>query len=86
MAAQQSCQNAYAGVNPVTARMICSGSAGKGTCQGDSGGPLQCQTGGRWTQYGATSWAVRCAEAAYPSVAARVTEFETWIWDKVNNN
>jgi len=84
--AQTTCVSSYAGVNAVTARMICSGQGGKGTCQGDSGGPLNCKIGTKWFTYGATSWAVKCAEPQYPSVSARVSEFETWIWDQIRIN
>lgn len=48
-------------------------------CQGDSGGPLVCETDGKWTVYGATSWGRGCAGATYPGVWARVNEVNDWV-------
>lgn len=83
--AKQTCIDNYSGVNPVTPRMICSGVGGKGCCQGDSGGPLNCVVDAKWYTYGATSWGVKCADEGYPTVNARVSELETWIWENVKN-
>jgi len=48
-------------------------------CEGDSGGPLVCESAGKWTVYGATSWGKGCAREAYPGVWARVHEVLDWI-------
>lgn len=50
-------------------------------CQGDSGGPLVCESAGRWTLYGATSWGRGCAGENFPGVWARVHEQLSWIED-----
>jgi len=48
-------------------------------CQGDSGGPLVCESNGKWSVYGATSWGRGCAGANYPGVWARVSEVNDWV-------
>ncbi|XP_053197892.1 tryptase [Scomber japonicus] len=67
----------------ITNNMICAGQENKGACQGDSGGPLQCRQGSKWIQAGITSFGIPCALAAFPEVYARVSEYQTWITDKV---
>lgn len=50
--------------------------------QGDSGGMLACKSsGGRWVQYGVTSFGVggSCLEPYKPSVFARVSSYVDWI-------
>ncbi|KAK2820328.1 hypothetical protein Q5P01_023287 [Channa striata] len=71
------------GVN-ITNNMICAGQQNKGTCQGDSGGPLQCKQGSVWIQAGITSFGVPCAQAGFPEVYARVSQFQTWIINHVD--
>lgn len=44
--------------------------------QGDSGGPFIYKVGDKWTQFGVTSWGVRCG--AGPSVGTRVAG--KWVW------
>jgi len=83
---QATCRSTYLFVISITNGMICFGENGKGTCQGDSGGPLNCQVGGKWYTYGATSFGVQCAGPTYPSVSARVSEFSSWIWQTVDSN
>ncbi|XP_056286194.1 tryptase-like [Pseudoliparis swirei] len=67
----------------ITDEMICAGQGNKGTCQGDSGGPLQCQQNSRWIQSGIVSLEISCAQAGFPEVYARVSQFQTWIMDQV---
>jgi secreted trypsin-like serine protease len=64
--------------------MICAqGRTSKGAvtdaCNGDSGGPLVCESGGKWTLFGATSWGDGCANKKYPGVWARVPFVMDWI-------
>jgi len=70
--------------------MICAqGSSGGGivdACQGDSGGPLVCESNGRWSVYGATSWGRGCAGANYPGVWARVHKELDWIQNLLDGN
>ncbi|WP_339721211.1 trypsin-like serine protease [uncultured Paraglaciecola sp.] len=65
----------------VTDVMICASipEGGKGSCQGDSGGPLVVNTGSGVQQVGIVSWGFGCAEAGYPGVYTRVSEFKGWI-------
>lgn len=78
------CTSSYAGVEDatITAGMLCAGEKGKGVCEGDGGGPLQCKQGSKWIQAGITSFVVPCA-TGYPDVYTRVSEYQTWILDKV---
>jgi len=55
-------------------------------CQGDSGGPLVCESSGKWTVYGATSWGRGCAGENYPGIWARVHEELDWIENIVAGN
>jgi secreted trypsin-like serine protease len=65
----------------VTDVMICAAvtEGGRGTCQGDSGGPLIVNTGSGVQQVGIVSWGFGCAEAGFPDVYTRVSEFKNWI-------
>jgi len=55
-------------------------------CQGDSGGPLVCETDGKWSIYGATSWGRGCAGASYPGIWARVHTVLGWISEVTSSN
>merc|ERR1719387_1210144 len=63
--------------------MICAGveGGGKDSCQGDSGGPLFLKKadGSELVQVGVVSWGNECANAAFPGVYARVSQFASWF-------
>nr|DAA64577.1 TPA_exp: chymotrypsin 2 [Locusta migratoria] len=68
------CQSIFSGINTVTARMVCAGSAGQSVCSGDSGGPLVSGS----TQVGIVSWGVSPCEAS-PGVYGNVGNLRSWI-------
>lgn len=58
-----------------------------GVCVGDSGGPLQCQmSDNRWYQIGIVSWSYRCAAPGVPDVFTKVSLFNDWIENTIQNN
>ncbi|XP_077091500.1 chymotrypsinogen A-like [Siphateles boraxobius] len=82
------CYNAYGG--GITSEMICAGFLnveGKSSCQGDSGGPMVRSNSSRWIQSGIVSFgAQRCDDPRYPSVFARVSQFQNWIKSYMGSN
>ena len=54
--------------------------------QGDSGGPLLALRKGQFYIIGLVSWGYKCANAQYPGVYTRVTEYLDWIADLTNEN
>uniref|UniRef100_A0A3Q2FIT9 Peptidase S1 domain-containing protein n=1 Tax=Cyprinodon variegatus TaxID=28743 RepID=A0A3Q2FIT9_CYPVA len=72
----------------ITDNMICAGfrEGGKGPCFGDSGGPLVSQQGDRWILAGVVSFGVGCNAPNFPSVYARVSQFESWIKSHITRN
>lgn len=44
---------------------------------------MQCKQGSKWIQAGIASFGIPCAQAGFPEVYARVSEFQTWITNKV---
>ncbi|XP_044187008.1 transmembrane protease serine 9-like [Thunnus albacares] len=78
----------YNGINTITDNMICVGlrSGGKGACQGDSGGPMVTKTGSVWVQAGIASHGVGCAKPKFPTVYARVSEYQSWINSQITSD
>lgn len=68
------CAAGYAGLNPITPRMLCAGGAGPGACYGDSGGPLTEDGGAVPLLAGIVSFGVGCAQPPYPDVFTRVAD------------
>ncbi|XP_037545122.1 trypsin-2 [Nematolebias whitei] len=79
------CNNSY---GSITSNMLCAGltQGGKDSCQGDSGGPLVCINGTTWVQAGVVSFGNGCAQAKYPGVYARVSQYQAWISSQVTGD
>ncbi|XP_041868065.1 serine protease 27-like isoform X2 [Melanotaenia boesemani] len=79
------CNAAY---KSITSNMICSGltQGGKDSCQGDSGGPMVSLNDTRWVQSGVVSFGKGCAEAGFPGVYARVSQYQPWIYSHISSN
>eukprot|EP00058_Branchiostoma_floridae_P001938 XP_002587426.1 hypothetical protein BRAFLDRAFT_61430 [Branchiostoma floridae] len=92
------CNSAQYMNGAITDKMICAGydQGGKDACQasffitlskkGDSGGPLVCKYSGKWTLDGIVSWGRDCALAYKPGIYTRVTQFVSWINNKMASN
>uniref|UniRef100_A0A3B3VQ55 Zgc:165423 n=1 Tax=Poecilia latipinna TaxID=48699 RepID=A0A3B3VQ55_9TELE len=72
------CSDSY---SVLTNNMLCAGlsSGGKDSCQGDSGGPLVTKNVTVWVQAGVVSFGRGCAQAGFPGVYTRVSNYQTWI-------
>ncbi|XP_010902547.2 serine protease 27-like [Esox lucius] len=72
----------------ITGNMICAGlsEGGKDSCQGDSGGPMVNRVGTRWIQSGIVSFGNGCAQANYPGVYTRVSQYKTWINSQITSD
>ena len=73
----------------VTDDMLAAGdtlAGGEDACQGDSGGPLAVydEIDSIWRLAGVVSWGEGCAQADYPGIYARVSYFESWIYNRMN--
>ncbi|XP_033336757.2 venom serine protease Bi-VSP isoform X1 [Megalopta genalis] len=79
----EDCQQAYSKFTNavIDDRVLCAGyiQGGKDACQGDSGGPLMLPKVFTFYQIGVVSYGYKCAEAGYPGVYAKVTEFLDFI-------
>ncbi|KAM9425396.1 trypsin-1-like [Pholidichthys leucotaenia] len=71
----------------ITENMICAGfkEGGRDSCQGDSGGPLVIKDGSAWVLAGVVSWGYGCGIPLFPGVYARVSRYQQWISQIVNN-
>jgi len=54
--------------------------------QGDSGGPMVSKKNSLWIQSGIVSFGIGCAEPKYPSVFARVSQYQNWIKSYMGSN
>jgi len=83
----QNCQTAYNQFKiTISNAQLCAGfpMGGKDACQGDSGGPLMRPVGvgvqsNTWYTIGVVSVGFRCAEAGFPGIYTRTSEYLDWI-------
>lgn len=54
--------------------------------QGDSGGALVSKQGALWVGIGVVSFGIGCAEAQYPGVYARVSQYQSWINSHISSS
>ncbi|XP_034150908.1 tryptase isoform X2 [Esox lucius] len=82
------CTCLYAGVDTITNNMLCAGllAGGMDACQGDSGGPMVSKQGQVWIQAGVVSFGQGCAQADFPGVYARVSQYQDWINSQISTN
>ncbi|XP_065108778.1 trypsin I-P1-like [Paramisgurnus dabryanus] len=80
------CNKAYSGY--ITNNMLCAGvtSGGKDSCQGDSGGPMVYKNDSLWIQSGIVSFGRSCAQADYPGVYTRVSQYQGWINNYISSS
>ncbi|CAB3238945.1 unnamed protein product [Arctia plantaginis] len=79
--AQDTCARAYLRLTSITSGMICAfaSNPSRDACQGDSGGPLVAKN----HLVGIVSFGEGCADALYPGVYTRVSEYNDWIADQL---
>ncbi|KAB7503551.1 Venom serine protease Bi-VSP [Armadillidium nasatum] len=79
----EECKKNYAVFRSVVIdkRRLCAGVGGSDACQGDSGGPLMVfnPRTGLFSAAGIVSVGFRCAEAEFPGIYTRVSEYMDWI-------
>ncbi|KAL1279184.1 hypothetical protein QQF64_025857 [Cirrhinus molitorella] len=84
------CNNSYAEVKiNITSNMICAAllnQGGKGACQGDSGGPMVSRKSSQWIQSGIVSFGEECADPIFPTVFARISQYQDWIKSYTGSN
>ncbi|KAM4703216.1 chymotrypsin-like elastase family member 3B [Rhinophrynus dorsalis] len=69
--------------------MVCAGGDIRAGCNGDSGGPLNCQAAdGTWHVHGIASFvsSLGCNALKKPTVFTRVSAFNDWVSNIINNN
>ncbi|KAF9814872.1 hypothetical protein SFRURICE_016717 [Spodoptera frugiperda] len=78
---QSVCARAYLRIANIGTGMVCAVGSNppKDACQGDSGGPLVVRN----VLVGIVSWGEGCANANYPGVYTRVSEYSPWIRQKL---
>ncbi|KAL0882338.1 hypothetical protein ABMA27_000847 [Loxostege sticticalis] len=79
---QSACARAYLRVATISPGMICASGSNppRDACQGDSGGPLVADN----YLVGVVSFGEGCAHVSYPGVYTRVSEYNSWILQRVN--
>ncbi|GIY95008.1 clotting factor B [Caerostris extrusa] len=71
----------------ITNVFICAGvkEGGKDACQGDSGGPMVTKLKDHsWVQLGVVSFGYGCAQAGYPGVYTRLSQYTKWFYDNTD--
>lgn len=83
------CKNRFpAAYNPTLQICIMDPAGVKGACNGDSGGPLVCRVdaSSRWELVGVTSYVASGCLTTEPSVFARVSYFQSWLYTESNGD
>lgn len=67
----------------ITSGMLCATARDppRDACQGDSGGPLVVNH----NLVGIVSWGEGCADNVYPGVYTRLSQYSSWIGQKIAN-
>lgn len=85
-----SCSQAPSSIpeDSITGNMFCATTPdfATDTCSGDSGGPLVVvnDSGTGYVQAGVVSWGYGCAQAGYPGVYTKVSNYADWISQKMS--